>query len=137
MSQLVGLPCAVCNERIGTVAEGRFCATCGSPVHTRCATPWKRGAASCGTCGAAAELAATHRQQSQEEDEAVRRAFRVHRLTWGILSAVGGLACLLAGFVVFLANMFYGSLVIAFGAGAMVRGVTLLCRTEPRRPVES
>lgn len=36
LPQLVGMPCAVCNERIPSSVDGRFCEVCGNPVHHGC-----------------------------------------------------------------------------------------------------
>ena len=51
MSQLVGQNCVRCGERIPSELDARFCRTCGSPVHDRCARPSVE--AGCPACGAA------------------------------------------------------------------------------------
>ncbi len=38
LPQLVGRSCAVCDERIGSEVDGRFCEGCGNPIHNRCTT---------------------------------------------------------------------------------------------------
>ena len=54
MQQLVNSTCVLCQQRIGSIVEGRFCARCGSPVHKRCIRPESAGAAEnmCSACGA-------------------------------------------------------------------------------------
>jgi hypothetical protein len=49
-AQLVGQNCALCGERISNELDARYCPTCGSPVHDRCA---RTGASTgCPECGA-------------------------------------------------------------------------------------
>lgn len=55
MMQLVGQNCVRCGERIPNDLEARFCQTCGSPVHDRCARP--SGEAGCPVCGASVSQA--------------------------------------------------------------------------------
>jgi hypothetical protein len=39
LPQLVGMSCAACSQRVGSVIDGRFCEVCGNPVHNGCAPP--------------------------------------------------------------------------------------------------
>lgn len=52
MSQVVGRACAICAERIATVAQGGFCKACRSPVHRECASRAAKGSGTCAACGA-------------------------------------------------------------------------------------
>lgn len=38
MAQLVGLGCAICEQRIGWVGDSCFCPVCEAPVHNACST---------------------------------------------------------------------------------------------------
>lgn len=94
MPQLVGLECALCNEPIASVLDGEFCATCGNPVHKRCATPRVAKSGACAVCGADAAAGAAHRQRSQEEATAHARRSRRYQVLAGIFFLGWGLACL-------------------------------------------
>jgi hypothetical protein len=48
--QLVGCNCARCGQRISCELDGRFCQTCGSPVHNDCARSGE--STGCPSCGA-------------------------------------------------------------------------------------
>jgi hypothetical protein len=39
MAQLVGSICALCDKRISSILDGRFCKACGAPVHNECINP--------------------------------------------------------------------------------------------------
>lgn len=52
MAQVVGRACAICAERIATVAQGEFCSACRAPVHLECARRAAKGAGGCAACGA-------------------------------------------------------------------------------------
>jgi len=52
MDQIVGRACAICNERIATVLDGRFCTTCHAAVHKECARPEPEREGTCASCGA-------------------------------------------------------------------------------------
>ena len=63
MKQLVGLKCVVCQERIGSNLEGRFCSACDNAVHNKCCnTPIEAGA--CPGCGANLANAAALRAEN-------------------------------------------------------------------------
>ena len=53
MPQLVGQLCCICNERIGAERDGRFCASCQSPVHDACVPTIALGEnpSACPECG--------------------------------------------------------------------------------------
>ena len=55
MPQLVGKNCIHCGERISSVIDGRFCATCSAPVHDQCISANQPDR--CSTCGAAKPIA--------------------------------------------------------------------------------
>ena len=52
MPQLVGCRCVLCEGRIASESEGRFCEGCGNPVHHACGLkPEVRGGGTCADCG--------------------------------------------------------------------------------------
>lgn len=51
MRQLVGLSCAGCRQRIGSILEGECCTTCGEPVHLTCKRPSASLEGVCQSCG--------------------------------------------------------------------------------------
>jgi hypothetical protein len=73
MRQLVGLSCVLCGERIGSIIDGRFCESCGCPIHNKCVRP--TGDADrdsrCATCGANREHA-TREQALHQEHQSLR-----------------------------------------------------------------
>jgi hypothetical protein len=77
MRQLVGLSCVLCRERIGRDLDGRFCESCGCPVHTHCVRPAEGtgGEPRCATCGAATDRAqqeqSLHRQYKDRRTDAI------------------------------------------------------------------
>jgi hypothetical protein len=77
--QLVGLNCTVCTQRISCDLDGRFCTTCGCPVHHECIKPISADAAGarCAACGTPAavlrELADLRHAAQDEQDEARER----------------------------------------------------------------
>ena len=125
--QLVGLPCAICDERIGNMLESAFCATCGNPVHDRCRVPANTASpATCPTCGT--NLATAARQAEERErrrqDEMDRRppppplelerAFQFYLSARVIMAAV-------AAFVVGIMVIVIGE--TSAGIGAIAAGV--------------
>lgn len=54
VAQLVGQNCVHCGERISCELDGRFCRSCGSPIHDKCTRPGN--ATGCSTCGAAVPI---------------------------------------------------------------------------------
>jgi hypothetical protein len=53
MEQLVGCCCVLCEVPIASELEGRFCDSCGNPVHRACeAKPEALGGGFCAECGA-------------------------------------------------------------------------------------
>ncbi len=135
MSQLIGLPCAICDRRIDTVLDGMFCEACGCPVHRGCARTRQSGPASCGSCGASPEVIDAHRRRSRREEAAFRHGYKTHRLAWGIAETAGGLVCLAFGVVTVLPVA--KPVILASGGALVLHGVTLLCRTEPRGPKDT
>jgi hypothetical protein len=130
MPQLVGLECALCHAPIASVLDGEFCATCGNPVHKRCATPRVAKSGACEVCGADATAGAAHRQRSQEEATAhARRVWRYNMLA-GLFFLGWGLACLAYGAVWLVVSVaqdeMYGRWIGAtiVGAALTVRGLT-------------
>jgi hypothetical protein len=77
MRQIVGSSCVLCRERIGSILDGQFCASCGCPVHTKCVQPAAPidGATRCAACGTAKE----HAPQEQER----HRRYEDRRATGG------------------------------------------------------
>ena len=52
MAQLVNSACRICGQRIASVLDGEFCASCDSPIHCRCARASIGTANCCSRCGA-------------------------------------------------------------------------------------
>ena len=54
MAQLVGSRCVICEREIDSILEGRFCRTCGSPVHKACLNQGNSATrpGHCAACGA-------------------------------------------------------------------------------------
>jgi hypothetical protein len=70
--QLVGQRCTLCQQRISTDLDGRFCRACGCPVHTDCvpaagATPGGDGCPSCHTPAAVLRELAGQRRAVLDE----------------------------------------------------------------------
>jgi hypothetical protein len=57
MRQLVGLSCVRCGKPVKSIIEGRFCDTCGCPVHAQCVRSVSDldHASGCADCGATGE----------------------------------------------------------------------------------
>lgn len=53
MPQLVGSNCIVCQQRIQAINEGRFCQSCGNPIHNHCLKTAPKGISegTCSICG--------------------------------------------------------------------------------------
>ena len=126
MSQLVGLRCTRCNERIKTVQDGTLCSACGSPVHPHCMSP---GGVGCGACGTSPDVAAAYRESAQDEAEARNRTLRAYHSAWGFVYVCGGLGLIALGVVSIVAAVkgtgdwvviWYGAVFV--GAGLLVRG---------------
>jgi hypothetical protein len=98
MSQPVGLKCALCNGRIASEFEGEFCATCGNPIHMRCAAPSVARMGVCEVCGADATAGAAHRQRSREEATGHTRHALYYRALSGVFFLIVGGALLAVGF---------------------------------------
>lgn len=68
MPQLVGLPCSICGERIGSVLDAAFCSACEYPVHNRCKLPTTSARPTvCTGCGCDLSLAARREQEREVE----------------------------------------------------------------------
>jgi hypothetical protein len=147
MPQLVGLECALCNERIASMLEGEFCANCGNPVHKRCATPRVAKSGACEVCGADATAGAAHRQRSQEEAIDHERKARRYRTVAALVYVGGGLTLLVVGlaslvwaavsegkaFVVWIGAIFVGAILTARGL-AHVHALWRMRRDTRRDP---
>ena len=147
MMQLIGLDCVLCSERISSVLDGKFCSTCGCPVHSRCAKADASRSGVCAACGADEASIAAHRQRSQEEAAARVHQLRGYHLAWGFLYLGGGILLLAAGIVVTVVGsiqavsdergfvLWYGAIFV--GAGLILRGL-VHCRAAraARRDVE-
>jgi hypothetical protein len=106
MSQLVGLPCSIFAERLGSTLEPGFCETCGNAVHHRCRIPVSPAPAqTCQTCGTdlvAAARRAEERARQRREELAQRppqppldieRYLHKYAVARWFLGAVGALFC--------------------------------------------
>jgi hypothetical protein len=133
MPQLVGLECAICRAPIASVLQGEFCATCGNPIHKRCATPNLARSGACEACGADVAAGAAHRGRSREEAAALRQYSLLYLVVHGPLCLVAGLALLAFGLVSFVLAVVddEGGLI---WIGAIVAGVYLTPRGIRRVP---
>ncbi len=87
MAQLVGRSCVICRVRIGSDLDGRFCSSCGCPVHPTCATTAAtlKAEGACPACGAPAAEVAPLREAA--EQQAAWQAGAKHRRQGGIVLA--------------------------------------------------
>jgi hypothetical protein len=71
MRQLVGSSCAHCTKRIDSNTDGRFCDSCGCPVHTKCVRPVPPTDTTprCAACGAEAEHAENKDKQKDTKSQ--------------------------------------------------------------------
>jgi hypothetical protein len=71
MRQLVGSSCALCNKQIASNTDGRFCDSCGCPVHTRCVRPVPPTDTTprCAGCGAAVEYEENKDRQNDTDSQ--------------------------------------------------------------------
>lgn len=92
MRQLVGLSCVLCGKSIGSIVDGRFCQSCGCPIHAKCARSLPGGdpAQGCAACGAKADVVQREKTLHREEE-------RQHQ------AEAGGLAPPTSGWTVLLA----------------------------------
>ena len=75
MPQIVGLPCAICSDRISAAFESAFCEKCGNAVHNRCRAPGTPTTQTCSVCGtdlATSARLAEERERQRLEEEAKR-----------------------------------------------------------------
>ncbi|MHC4938506.1 MAG: hypothetical protein ACYTHK_06020 [Planctomycetota bacterium] len=133
--QVVGQPCALCRQRISSILDGRFCPSCGSPVHNACAISGGAGVERCAVCGVALHLAAEYRQRAREEEGEQVAAIRQHHLFWGIGSILVGLLLLGLGVATVLDSiaavdegrssiLWWGAILV--GLGMLVKGGALI-----------
>jgi len=93
MRQLVGLRCVLCEKSVGNILEGRFCESCGCPIHTKCVRSGTVASlgAGCNACGATPEDVGREKALHQQ-DERERRAESVGRPNseseWPVLLAL-------------------------------------------------
>ena len=133
MMQLVGLDCVLCSETISSVLDGKFCSTCGCPVHSRCTKPSANRSGACAACGADAASIASHRERSQEEAATEVRQLRAYHWTWGLMYLGGGVVLLAAGIMTVVGSvkavsegrgvivLWYGAIFV--GGGLILRGL--------------
>jgi hypothetical protein len=91
MRQLVGLECAICAERIDSIVEGQFCASCECPVHLKCVRSGKLGdqGSACPACGALPDK--IRREQTlHQQDEQQRKAESSGRHRLAYLAGIVG-----------------------------------------------
>jgi hypothetical protein len=69
MPQLVGSPCTLCEQRIGSVLEGAFCDSCGRPYHYECRKSQSALAnqGKCASCGGDTPNAVATQVHSEKE----------------------------------------------------------------------
>jgi len=75
MPQLVGAACVLCQKKVGSVLEGRFCDGCRHAVHDKCIKPEEErtGEGHCPACGAENKLAAAVAHAEESRRQAVLR----------------------------------------------------------------
>jgi len=128
MPQLVGLECAICNERVASMLDGEFCATCGNPVHKRCATPRVAKSGACAVCGADAIAGAAHRQRSQQEATEHTRHVRRYHVVWALVCLGVGLALLAVGLASLVWAVVSEGKTVVIWTGAIIVGAALMAR---------
>lgn len=106
MPQLVGTKCFICEQRIGSVLEGEFCADCGNPHHLKCKKSAQAVDGRCVACGGEPTSAIAKKVQQARQQE---RESATGDLSWSsrprrkftlLDGAAGGFAvmAMLAGF---------------------------------------
>jgi hypothetical protein len=106
MPQLVGTKCFICEQRIGSVLEGEFCADCGNPHHLKCKKSTQAVEGRCVACGGdhTAAIAKKVQQERQQEHASAAGASswwnRPRRKLTLLDNVAGGFAvmAMLAGF---------------------------------------
>lgn len=86
MRQLAGLACVFCEKPIGSMMDGRFCTSCGCPVHTHCTRPAENAERfpGCSVCGATVEH--VQREQGLHADDERERIEAGHSASeWIVL----------------------------------------------------
>ncbi len=99
MRQLVGLLCVRCGERIGSIIDGKFCPSCGCPMHNRCLQPSgsdQANSSECPTCGAARRDV---RRDQDSRSQEILRDKRESLRRWSLVFIGGGLLLCLWGLV--------------------------------------
>ena len=139
MSQVVGLPCSVCGNRIGSILNGCFCDACHNPIHESCRTPPAHlSFSACTACGT--DLSTASRQAEGREAERQRQLATLPpppsqmaevdqlRFLWNVgRLIVGGAAATAVGVVLLFEGEPAG--LGALGAGAVLGVIGVLaCR---------
>jgi hypothetical protein len=116
MRQLVNQLCARCEHKISSIIDGRFCGTCGHPVHTDCISPDSAAGIPnrCSDCGSDL-LRAKERERREEEIrtlgrtpdpsplEPLVRTVRVFRAIWFFIGGV--VVCIIGLAIIFSRDM--------------------------------
>lgn len=125
MPQLVNMHCVVCEQRISSALDARFCPGCMSPVHNACLKEnAKRGEPTentCKICGAIRDNPQAVAVRAQELNEVVQ-SMRGHT-DWTLASL--GIIAFVVGFVLFFGNR-SGLLPTIPFAGFIVTGIGAL-----------
>jgi hypothetical protein len=146
MPQLVGTKCFICEQRIGSVLEGEFCADCGNPRHLKCKHSTQAVEGRCVTCGGEPNSAIARQvQQARQQEHAIATQFQRARqqehgsatgdLSWSsrtrrkftlLDGAAGGFAvmAMLAGFWTWRDQPPMGSYVSMVDYGFLLVGVS-------------
>lgn len=132
MAQLVGQNCVRCGERIANELDARFCRTCNSPVHDRCAHP--SGEAGCPACGMAVPTRTpkpwdTKAGEAQPSPAGFTPGKWERGIRGWVVRGLGALIMVVGGFLilgnqtgVFPTFPFAGTLVLFIGAGIYASG---------------
>lgn len=113
MSQLVGLKCTRCDERIKSIHDGTVCSACGCPVHKRCMRP---GGTGCGACGTPSDAARAYRREADQRAERREHELRSHRRAQGVLLIVVGVLLIAVAVLASLVSL-GGWRIACYGAG--------------------
>ncbi len=136
MLQLVGQKCVLCEKRIDSILEGKFCTACRCPIHLDCRKKESTEPDTCLSCGAPLALGAEHRKVQQEETATRDQDIRGYHLSTGTARIGLGLLCVIGGIVGSLLSFLLAKALCLFyvvfpgiiiaGLGMIANGVTQL-----------
>jgi hypothetical protein len=122
MLQLVGQKCLICQQKLESILEGRFCEQCGCPIHNTCSERPReqRAPDSCEQCGTPRQIAVEHRAQWEKtharHDTEVRVSLGLRNIGLGLVWILGGT----------LASLFCTALTIGGGRYVVATGAVFV-----------